>query len=197
MDEKTIKTILLPIEQLEFNEGQIKGVPSNPRIISETRLEQLKQSVSELPDMLSLRELLVYPIKKDKYVVIGGNQRLMVCKELEWKKLPCKIIPKETAPETLRRIAMIDNEGFGKTDWDAISNEWDIEELKDWGIDVANALSDEWEDLPYIEEEQEAPSLDKPVKITITIPIEEKEVETEIRKKIAQALEEYKNLSIT
>ena len=196
MDEKTIKTILLPIEQLEFNEGQIEGVPSNPRIISETRLEQSKQSVSELPDMLSLRELLVYPIKKDKYVVIGGNQRLMVCKELEWEKLPCKIIPKKTAPETLRRIAMIDNEGFGKTDWDAISNEWDIEELKDWGIDVANALSDEWGNLPYIEEEQAEPILNKPVKITITIPFEQKEYEDEIRNLIKEALQDYESIEI-
>ena len=61
MDIRAISTTFLDIELLECNEGQIDGVPSNPRTISEERMEALKKSVEEFPDMLSMRELLVYP----------------------------------------------------------------------------------------------------------------------------------------
>lgn len=61
MDIKALNTTFLDIDSIECNEGQIEGVPSNPRTISEERMEALKKSVEELPDMLSMRELLVYP----------------------------------------------------------------------------------------------------------------------------------------
>jgi hypothetical protein len=31
---------------------------------------------------------------------------------------------------------MKDNEGYGQTDWDIIANEWDTDELQEWGIEM-------------------------------------------------------------
>lgn len=120
MDIKALNTTFLDIDSIECNEGQIEGVPSNPRTISEERMEALKKSVEELPDMLSMRELLVYPNGGGRFVAIGGNQRLLVCRELGYTQMPVKIIPQETSAKTLMRIAMLDNEEFGKTDWEKV-----------------------------------------------------------------------------
>lgn len=149
MDIKALNTTFLDIDSIECNEGQIEGVPSNPRTISEERMEALKKSVEELPDMLSMRELLVYPNGGGRFVAIGGNQRLLVCRELGYTQMPVKIIPQETSAKTLMRIAMLDNEEFGKTDWEAIRENWDCEELKDWGIEI-----EAWDDEEVKREEK-------------------------------------------
>ena len=47
----------LNISVIEPNEGQINGLPSNPRKISRKRLDALKRSIKDAPEMLSLREL--------------------------------------------------------------------------------------------------------------------------------------------
>lgn len=130
-----MKQELIDISLIEVNDGQIKDVPSNPRSISTEKMEALKRSIQSLPDMLSMRELLVYPLN-GKYIVLGGNMRYRACMQIGYKHVPCKVIPKETPAEKLRAIVMQDNNPYGKTDWDMIANEWDLEELKDWNIDL-------------------------------------------------------------
>lgn len=65
----------IEISLLEPNKGQIKGLPRNPRTIKDKRFKALKKSIEDAPEMLALRELLVYP-HNGKFVVIGGNMRL-------------------------------------------------------------------------------------------------------------------------
>ena len=169
MDVTTIKTTLIKVEKIECNEGQIPDVPSNPRKISEERLEALKRSVSELPTMLWLRELLVYR-QDDKYIVLGGNQRLVVCRELGFDEVPCKIIPQDTAKEELCRIVALDNEEFGKTDWEKVQAEWNVEELKEWGIDVSFISFGDDVNIDDLFEEQGRQAKEETLKITVTIP---------------------------
>ena len=38
--------------------------------------------------------------------------------------------------EEKREFIIKDNSSFGAWDWDALANEWDAEELDDWGVDV-------------------------------------------------------------
>lgn len=66
---------IVPIGQLRENSGQIEGVPTNPRKIGKKDLEKLKKSLQTFPDMLKLRELVVYPFE-GSFIVLGGNQRL-------------------------------------------------------------------------------------------------------------------------
>lgn len=125
----------IDIGDVLLNEGQIEGVPSNPRKIDEGRFESLCRSVRNLPEMTEARDLLVYP-HGGKFVVLGGNMRLRAYRELGWKEVPCCILPEEMPAEKLRAIVMQDNNPFGETDWDMVANEWDVEELKDWGVDL-------------------------------------------------------------
>ena len=113
--------------------------PINPRSISDERLEALKRSIRDLPDMLSMRELLVYPLD-GRYIVLGGNMRLRACLELGYAEMPCKVIPPSTPAEKLRAIIMQDNNEYGEMDWDMVASEWDTDELEDWGVE----LPEEW-----------------------------------------------------
>jgi len=147
---------VLPLTKLENNTGQIKGVPKNPRFIKDYRYHKLKQSIVEDPEMLDLRELLVFPMK-DKFVVIAGNQRLAVCRELKFKETLCKILPADTPTEKLKRYIIKDNIPFGEADWDALANEWDETDLIDWGLEIPNfgntATEQEWKDMPEFTQE--------------------------------------------
>ncbi|MEE1007182.1 MAG: DNA methyltransferase [Acutalibacteraceae bacterium] len=125
----------IAISFIETNKGQIDGVPSNPRTIKDKKFKKLVQSIEANPEMLDLRELLVYPLG-DKYVIIGGNMRYEACKKLGYKELPCKVIPPETDAGTLCAYVVKDNGGYGEWDFDMLANEWDEELLDVSGIDL-------------------------------------------------------------
>lgn len=121
---------------LEPNTGQVEGLPRNPRFIRDNRFRLLKKSMEECPEMLSLRELIVYP-HEGKYVIIGGHHKFKAGKELGMKEYPCKILDPGTPAAKLREIASKDNLSFAENDMDIMEHEWDRGELEDWGIEFA------------------------------------------------------------
>lgn len=133
----------LPIAQLEENKGQIAGLPANPRKVSKEALEKLKKSIQEYPEMMGLRELLVYP-HEEKYIVIGGNTRLKACKSLGIESVPCKIIPKDTPPERLQAYIIKDNVSTG--DWDRILllDGWNEAQLTEWDVEIPDLGFGAW-----------------------------------------------------
>lgn len=135
-DTNFTKIIILPLDDIEVNEGQLEGLPSNPRSITREKMELLKTNITDYPEMLSLRSLLIYPIDDGKYILIGGNMRYRALKELGYTEAPCIIIPKETSIEQLKAYTIIDNNGFGKWSWDMLANEWDELQLVEWGVDL-------------------------------------------------------------
>lgn len=64
---------------------------------------------------------------------------------LRWKDKPTAHIIKATelSEEEQREFIIKDNVGYGEWDMDALANEWDAEELDDWGLDVWQ--NKEWE----------------------------------------------------
>jgi len=135
-DTNFTKIIILPLDEIEVNEGQLEGLPSNPRSITREKMELLKTNITDYPEMLSLRSLLIYPIDDSKYILIGGNMRYRALKELGYTEAPCIIIPRETSIEQLKAYTIIDNNGFGKWSWDMLANEWDELQLVEWGVDL-------------------------------------------------------------
>jgi len=125
----------IEISKLKPNAGQIEGLPANPRQVNEAKFEKLKKSLTDDPEMLELRELLVF-LYGGQYVVIAGNMRYRAALELGINALPCKIIPPTTPVSKLKAYAIKDNASFGDWDYDMLANEWDEEELSDWGVDI-------------------------------------------------------------
>ena len=140
----------IDISKVHPNEGQIEGLPANPRLIKDGRFKKLMKSIQDLPEMTEARDLLVYPYEGG-YIVIGGNMRLRAYQELGWKEVPCCVLPDNMPVDKLREMVIQDNNPFGETDWNMIANEWDVEELKDWGVD----LPADW-DTSEAEEQKEA-----------------------------------------
>lgn len=139
-----VKKVSIPLSALISNVGQITGLPPNPRLIKDEKFEALKKSLTDDPEMLDLRELIIYPNPDEKgtYVVIGGNMRYNAAKELGLSELPCKILPESTPVEKMRSFIIKDNIAYGEWDMDLLSEEWDTEELSDWGLDLQPYLED-------------------------------------------------------
>jgi len=143
----------LRIDQLVPNDGQVKGVPRNPRFIRDSRFEALKKSIADTPEMLQLRELIVYPLYTGKFCILAGNMRFRAARELGVLKFRCKIVPASTPSETLRAFVVKDNIAFGQDDLDLLANDWDFDELKDFGFD---GLPEEGKDENSDGKEQDA-----------------------------------------
>lgn len=120
-------SILLPIGKIKPNKGQLEGLKKNPRLAKDDKYRLLVKSLQDNPEMLALRELLVYPMDDGTYIIIGGNMRYHAMKELGYKECAVKVIPKETSVETLAAYVLKDNSSYG---------EWDYEELKDWDVEL-------------------------------------------------------------
>jgi hypothetical protein len=130
-----MKTEIVKISQLKTNNGQIEGLPKNPRFLKDEKFEKLKKSLQEDPEMLELREIIAYD-NNGQLVVICGNMRLRAMQDLGIKEAPTKILPTETSIEKLKAYTIKDNVGFGEHDWEILANEWDVEQLEEWGLDV-------------------------------------------------------------
>jgi len=129
--------------------NEVKSNPNNPRIIKDDKFKKLVASIKELPQMLELRPIVV----NEDMVVLGGNMRLKACKEAGLKEIPI-IKASELNEEQQRAFIIKDNVGFGEWDWDALANEWDAEQLEEWGLDVPNF---EGVELDAVEDDFDAP----------------------------------------
>jgi hypothetical protein len=147
-----IKSELIPIKKLVNNNGQIDGLPKNPRIIKDHKYLKLKASIEENPEFLGARELLVYA-HENNFVILAGNMRFKVAQELNFKEIPCKIIPSSFTIDQLKAIVIKDNVSYGSEDWDALANEWDYEQLQFWGLDVPNFDNSEIDLDSFFEED--------------------------------------------
>lgn len=118
--------------------NEIKVNPSNPRIIKDFNFKRLVQSVTDFPEMLNLRPIVV---NKDM-VILGGNMRFKACIEAGIKEVPV-IIADNLTPEQENEFLIKDNVSGGEWDWDIIANEWDTDKLQDWGLDLPIFKDDE------------------------------------------------------
>jgi hypothetical protein len=68
-------------------------------------------------------------------IVLGGNMRLKACKEAGLKEV--FIVKADNLTEQQKDEFIVkDNVGFGEWDWDILANEWDVESLDNWGLDL-------------------------------------------------------------
>ncbi len=112
----------------------IKSNPNNPRVIRDEKFKKLVKSIEEFPKMMALRPMVV----NEEMVVLGGNMRLKALKELGYKEVPNDWVKsaKDLTDDEIRRFIIADNVGFGEHDWEMLANEWDVEELSEWGLDI-------------------------------------------------------------
>lgn len=131
--------------------SQVKTNPNNPRLIKDHKFKKLVKSIKEFPEMLEIRPIVV---DKDN-VVLGGNMRLRACQEAGLKEV--YILKADQLTEKQQREFIVkDNVGFGEWDWDDLANEWDVDELEDWGLDLPVDLA--VQELEAEEDDYEMPN---------------------------------------
>lgn len=108
--------------------------PNNPRLIKDERFKKLCQSIREFPKMMSLRSIII----DEDGMILGGNMRFKALKELGYKEVPDEWVKRysELTEDEKQRFIIADNIGFGEYDWDILANEWDKNDLIEWGLDI-------------------------------------------------------------
>lgn len=110
---------------------EIKNNPNNPRVIKDDKFTKLVNSIKEFPKMLEIRPIVV----NEDMIVLGGNMRLKACKEAGLKEVPI-IKASELTEDEQRQFIIKDNVSGGEWDWEMLANEWDSEQLEEWGLDI-------------------------------------------------------------
>jgi 16S rRNA G966 N2-methylase RsmD len=113
--------------------NEIKPNPNNPRIIKDIKFKQLVKSIQDFPQMLELRPIVI----DENNMVLGGNMRLKACIEAGLTDVPV-IHANNLSEEKKKEFIVKDNVGYGEWDWDDLANNWDAQELTEWGLDIPN-----------------------------------------------------------
>jgi hypothetical protein len=142
----------MDIQKLKISE--VKLNPNNPRLIKDDKFTKLVQSIKDFPEMLEIRPIVV----NSDMVVLGGNMRLKACKEAGLKEVPI-IIADNLSEEQQREFLIKDNVSGGEWDFEMLAEDWDVEQLEDWGLDVWH--NDELSNLNEYEGLDDESKLDK------------------------------------
>ena len=165
-----MKITITPISSIKPNQN-------NPRLIKDDKFKKLVNSIQEFPEMLNLRPIV---INADN-IVLGGNIRLKACKEAGLKQVPV-ILAEDLTEEQQKQFIIKDNVGFGEWDWNDLANNWDSQQLDEWGLDIPGF--DNVEDLG---ESFSLPDGDKPPFQQMTFTLADEQAE-----QIKNALDEMK-----
>ena len=118
------------MQPTNISTNKLRTSPSNPRAIRENKMEQLMRSIAEDPELMQARPLIV----NERMEVLAGNQRLRACVALGWAEVPCVVVDWDEQKQ--KRVMVKDNVSAGEWDWDTLANEWEPEELQEWGVDI-------------------------------------------------------------
>ena len=196
---------MIDITKLEYNEGQIEGLSKNPRYLKESEHDKLKKSLTDSPEFLEYKPLMVYAMDNGNYVTICGNMRLRVANELridghsEFDTIPCVVLKADTPIEKIKEYAIKDNVQAGNWDWDELANgEWETDDLQNWGVDCSFLNTDENDtDIDELfEDAQNTESKVKDIKLSVHIPQELEDKVDEIKEIIKSAVSEYEGVEI-
>jgi len=115
----------------KVNIKEVKPNEKNPRYIRDPKFNKLVKSIQAFPEMLEKRPIVV----DEQMVVLGGNMRLKACEKAGLTEVWIDVAEGWTQ-EQKNEFIIKDNVGFGEWDWEILANEWDTQELSDWGIDL-------------------------------------------------------------
>ena len=112
--------------------SDLKPAPYNPRKSNEKQEANLKKSLEKFG--------VVEPIVFNKQTghIVGGHFRIRELKKLGYKEVDCVIVDLNEDDEKELNIRL--NANTGEWDWDTLANEWNVEELSEWGIDIPETL---------------------------------------------------------
>ena len=94
--------------------------------------------------MMALRPIVI----DEKFMILGGNMRLKALQELGYKEIPSEWIKqaKDLTPEQKKEFIIKDNLPFGEWDFDLLANQFEMQDLLDWGMNESDLDINLWND---------------------------------------------------
>lgn len=121
------------IGSLVLNEGQIEGLPANPRQWSSEDVESLARSLIETPELFEARPIIAVK-HGEQYIVLGGNMRTLAAENAGMSKVPVAVMPEDTPIDKMKEIVIKDNSSFGMWDTQELNEKWRDLPLGEWGV---------------------------------------------------------------
>lgn len=137
----------------QFRLDELTDYYKNPRSLSEKEFKQLKTSLDKFG-------MIDKPIVNadSAHTIIGGHQRKHVLEATGVKEIECWIPDRELSDKEVEELNIRLNKNTGSWDFDTLANEFELDDLLDWGFDKGELDLDLWaEDAP----EDVEPQIDK------------------------------------
>ena len=135
--------------------SDLKPAPYNPRCSTKKQEKHLQESLTKF----GVVEPIIF--NKQTGYIVGGHFRVRELKKLGYKEVECVVVDLNEADEKELNIRL--NANTGDWDWDTLANEWNVEELTEWGLDIPNF---------EIDEEKEQTDLSDTIEVGYKIEIE-------------------------
>ena len=138
----------MPVTKIKkVNINEVKVNPNNPRLIKDDKFKKLVESITNFPEMLDIRPIVV----NNDMVILGGNMRYKACIEAGFKEIP--IIITELNDQQQKEFLIKDNVSGGEWDWDILATDWNIDNLEDWGLNIWQ-LKEDFYDLEEVDQKE-------------------------------------------
>lgn len=131
--------------------------PDNPRYIHKDEFEKLKRSITQDPDFMDLNPI----VYDENMIILGGNMRHKALIAMGYTEIDDKWGEQVSgwSDEKKKRFLIKDNAHFGQWDMELLANEWDQDELDEWGLTVV-----------FPEKEEDPPPPGEPKQIDVCCP---------------------------
>jgi ParB-like chromosome segregation protein Spo0J len=124
--------------------AELKPAEYNPRQLSKQEFEQMKSSLQEFG---FVDPVIINTHKGRNNVIVGGHQRVKVWQSMGHTEVP--VVTVNLKPPKEKELNVRLNKAGGSWDWDILANEFNLDELLDWGFSESDFnLGSEFDDLP-------------------------------------------------
>ena len=141
---------------MQINIDLVKENPNNPRLITDEMFEKLKISIRETPEMREARPIVVAKgiltishkrdesgtiidtstfEKGDDFYALGGNMRLKAERAIGNKEVFI-FDASDWDLKTMKGFVVKDNLGYGTWNYEDLYDQYDINELMDYGLEI-------------------------------------------------------------
>ena len=155
--------------------SDLKGCDYNPRQLTKKQYNDLKKSISKF----NYAEIAV--INTDN-TIVAGHQRLRILGELKGldHEVEVRVPNRELTKEEFDEYLVRSNKNNGEWDWDILANDFEIDDLKDWGFDDSEFGFETLDNLCDKEDRIEKSGNNNVMTITFAHPEDLQEAETSI-----------------